>query len=48
MKLFNISVSADYDPQFSWFVIPTVEIGVFDRYISFYWLCISITIRSLE
>jgi hypothetical protein len=44
MKSFKANIELEFVPDFTWFIIPTIEIDVFERYIAFHWLCFSITI----
>lgn len=48
MKISRFEVIAEFHPDFSWFVLPTIEIDVFERSIEFSWLCFSITIMKLK
>lgn len=47
MKTVKISTIFEYHPDFSWFVIPTIEIDVFEkRCVVLSWLCFSITFKG--
>ena len=48
MKISRFEVIAEFHPDFSWFVLPTIEIDVFERSIEFSWLCFSVTIMKLK
>lgn len=48
MKISRFEVIAEFHPDFSWFVVPTIEIDVFERSIEFSWLCFSVTIMKLK
>lgn len=46
MKSFGVNIWAEFAPEFSWFIIPTIEIGIFEKFIAVTWLCFSITIKT--
>jgi len=49
MKSFGVNIWVDFSPEFSWFIIPTIEIiNVDEIYIAFRWLCFSITVKRSE
>ena len=48
MKTVKISTIFEYHPDFSWFVIPTIEIDVFERCVVLSLLCFSITFKKVR
>jgi hypothetical protein len=46
MKALKFEILTEYHPDFSWFIIPTIEINNYEKGVELSWLCFSITITK--